>query len=124
MMEIENIIRYSPRAVGLMEIEKYSSSHKDWSCRAGLPPPAKADAWCAISPRASDWLTRRRGDGERLGARASRPHAALYGGAGVSPACCAVWVRGRLARMLRCLRVATQRHIAHSYSSSRKGCSC
>ena len=35
-----------------MEIENYSSSHKDWSCRAGLHPPSKADAVCAIPPRA------------------------------------------------------------------------
>jgi hypothetical protein len=48
----------------------YSSSHKDWSCWAGLHPPSKADALCAIPSRAprlcaSDRLTRRRGGAER-----------------------------------------------------------
>ena len=60
--------RPPPRPM-LMEIENYSSSHKDWSCWAGLHPPSKADALCAIplrAPRlcASDRLTRRRGGAE------------------------------------------------------------
>ena len=46
------LIRYPARAVGPMEIENYSSSHKDWSGWAGLHPPSNADALCAIPPRA------------------------------------------------------------------------
>jgi hypothetical protein len=45
--------RASPRrAEGVWSLSKYSSSHKDWACRAGLHPPSNADALCAIPPRA------------------------------------------------------------------------
>ena len=60
-------------AVGLMEIENYSSSHKDWFCRTGLHPLSKADAVCAIPPRASNRLTQRRGGAERGSAVLTRP---------------------------------------------------
>jgi hypothetical protein len=45
--------RASPRrAEGVWSLSKYSSSHKDWACWAGLHPPSNADALCAIPPRA------------------------------------------------------------------------
>ena len=39
-------------AEGVWSLSKYSSSHKDWACWAGLHPPSNADALCAIPPRA------------------------------------------------------------------------
>ena len=58
-----------------MEIENYSSSHKDWSCRAGLHPPSKADAMCAIPPRAPRLCVHQ--TGSRGGAEARRARAGL-----------------------------------------------
>ena len=43
-------ISISPTASAVERI--YSSSHKDWSCWAGLHLPSKADAVCALPPRA------------------------------------------------------------------------
>ena len=53
-----------------MEIENYSSSHKDWSGWAGLHPPSKADALCTIPPRASRLCVHQ--TGSRGGAEARR----------------------------------------------------
>ncbi len=64
IMVFEEIIRYSPRRRALPCIAEgfsptasaveriYSSSHKDWSCWAELHLPSKADAVCALPPRA------------------------------------------------------------------------
>ena len=69
--------RASPRrAEGVWSLSKYSSSHKDWACWAGLHPPSNADALCAIPPRTprlcvhqtgsrGDAETRRRGERKR-----------------------------------------------------------
>ena len=66
--------RPPPRPM-LMEIENYSSSHKDWSCWAGLHPPSKADAVCAIPSRAPRLCVHQ--TGSRGGAEARRARAGL-----------------------------------------------
>jgi hypothetical protein len=58
-----------------MKIEHYSSSHKDWSCRAGLHQPSKADAVYAIPSRAPRLRVHQ--TGSRGGAEAWRSRAGL-----------------------------------------------
>ena len=53
----------------------YSSSHKDWSCWAGLHPPSKADAVYAIPSRAPRLRVHQ--TGSRGGAEARRARAGL-----------------------------------------------
>ncbi len=55
---------------GGMEIERYSSSHEDWSGWAGLHPLSKADAVCAVPPRVP--CLRMHQTGSRGGAEARR----------------------------------------------------
>ncbi len=55
---------------GGMEIERYSSSHEDWSGWAGLHPLSKADAVCAVPPRVP--CLRMHQTGSRRGAEARR----------------------------------------------------
>ena len=63
--------RASPRrAEGVWSLSKYSSSHKDWACWAGLHPPSNADALCIIPPRAPRLRVHR--TGSRGGAEARR----------------------------------------------------
>jgi hypothetical protein len=60
---------------GSRGIAEYSSSHKDWSCWAGLHPPSKADAVCAIPSRAPRLCVHQ--TGSRGGAEARRARAGL-----------------------------------------------
>ena len=63
--------RASPRrAEGVWSLSKYSSSHKDWACWAGLHPPSNADALCAIPPRIPRLCVHQ--TGSRGGAKARR----------------------------------------------------
>jgi|GEM_PF-3430646 len=87
--------RASPRrAEGVWSLSKYSSSHKDWACWAGLHPPSNADALCAIPPRAPRLYvhqTSSRGGAEERRGRARFPQGPLDGAAPVAG-------RGRLVR--------------------------
>jgi len=72
---------------GKRRIPDDSSSHKDRSCWTGLHPPSKADALCAISPRAPRLRVHRtgsRGGAKARRAGAQRSHGRLDGAAPVA----------------------------------------
>jgi len=82
---------------GTRRISNDNSSYKDWSCWTGLHPPSKADALCAISPRAPRLRVHRtgsRGGAKARRAGAQRSHGRLDGAAPVAGSGRLAWQGG------------------------------